>query len=67
MVQKLEQLILFLESRSQELENEATSKNNIEGLTTEQTRDVKIKKIGESQGINLCVLQIKNLLNRKKI
>ena len=62
MKKQLEQLILILESRSQELENEATSKTNIEGLTTEQTRDVKIKKIGESQGINLCVLQIKYLL-----
>ena len=62
MKQKLEQLILLLESRSQELENEATSKTNIEGLTTEQARDIKIKKIGESQGINLCVLQIKYLL-----
>lgn len=65
MQEKLEQLILLLESRSNELENEFHSKNNIEGLTTEQSRDVKIKKIGESQGINLCVLQIKNLLKLK--
>ena len=62
MKQKLEQLILLLESRSQELENEATSKTNIEGLTTEQARDIKIKKIGESQGINLCILAIKKLI-----
>lgn len=62
MKQKLEQLILLLESRSQQLENEATSKTDIEGLTTEQTRDVKIKKIGESQGINLCVLAIKKII-----
>jgi hypothetical protein len=62
MKQKLEQLIVILESRSQQLENEATSKTDIEGLTTEQTRDVKIKKIGESQGINLCVLAIKKII-----
>jgi len=65
MKQQLEHLILLLESRSQQLYNEATSKTDIEGLTNEQSRDVKIKKIGESQGINLCVLQIKNLLKLK--
>ena len=36
MKQQLEQLILLLESRSEELENEFHSKTNIEGLTNEQ-------------------------------
>ena len=62
--QKFEKLISILESRSEELRNEFNSKNNIEGLTNEQSRDVKIHKIGEAQGIDLCVIQIKKIITK---
>lgn len=51
---KVKELISVFESRIKELENELNSKNN--------TGDMKIYKIGELQGIKLCVLAIKNLL-----
>lgn len=62
MKQKIENLISFLQSRSETLTNEFSQNSDISGLTTEQSRDVKIHKIGEAQGLNLCVLAIQKFL-----
>ena len=60
--EKIKKLISILDSRIKELENELNSKNSAEDSSNDQTGDMKIFKIGEIQGIKLCLLAIKSLL-----
>lgn len=64
---KIKKVISFLESRSELLKNEFNENSEISGLTKEQSRDVKICKIGESRGIDLCVLTLKRIILKEQL
>lgn len=62
MEKQLTEVITFLETRSTNLRESFNSHQTLDGLDEKQSNAIKMKQIGEAQGIDLSILAIKQFV-----